>query len=115
MMHDNRAFVVYDAPSAPWLAHALTQRTWTTCQGFRYGGVVFLNDSTSADGAQEYAIYDERARLQIESITFGWCDEAKALDYVQRLAWGTLRSPYSAVQILPKLEIPGRHFCARCA
>ena len=39
------------------LAVDLVDTTWTLCQGFKINSYYLLNDSTSADGAQEYAVY----------------------------------------------------------
>lgn len=72
------------------LAKNLAETTWCCCQGFRVAGhprYVWLNDSTSEDGAQEFAVC--RVDLakgdirQIESITFGWCDYEKSLQFIR--------------------------------
>src|SRR5690554_530849 len=55
MLHSNRIWVVVESEGAERLAHQLTQYTWCGCNGFRLNNYVFVNDSTSADGAQEYA------------------------------------------------------------
>lgn len=73
MMHRRRVFRVsdrYDTPSL--LARALVEHDWCTCNGFSVGHLLLLNDSTGPDGAQEYAVFDTRTRLQIESLTVSW-------------------------------------------
>ena len=61
---------------------------------------LFLNDSTSPDGAQEYAVIVDRNYLlntegshdphaqQVESATFGWMTEEKARELLERYARG---------------------------
>jgi hypothetical protein len=91
MMHHNRCFKVQSVATTTELANKLTQYTWTLCSAFelRVGGqcLTFYNDSTSEDGAQEYAVYRQGVgfSVQIESITFGWCSEARALELIERL------------------------------
>lgn len=91
--HSKRRWSIAAVGSAIELAEKLTSHTWTLCTGFRFAGLLFLNDSTSEDGAQEYAIIDDneaeyegsQAAWQVESITFGWCDLAKALSIIEGL------------------------------
>jgi len=111
MLHKSR---IWGKPSriesAADLAEKLVEHTWTPCSAFEHAGLLFLNDSTSADGAQEYAIV--KGRRQIESITFGWCDQAKALSYIERLAKGELGDPYTTVRV----RFHRRHdSCRHCA
>ena len=112
MMHKTRRFVVVDA----WpeeMAEKLTNHTWTPCTGFRVGGYLFLNDSTSPDGAQEYAIVKDGK--QIESITFGWCDKAKAAEYVRRILAGEYDSA-AYCDVTNEIQTPTEHGrCGWCA
>jgi hypothetical protein len=94
MLHTHRRFGVTEIVSTDALAELITEHTWTTCSAFRLGDLVFANDSTSADGAQEYAVV--RNGRQIESITFGWCDRATALGYIEALVAGMLGDDYGA-------------------
>jgi hypothetical protein len=81
MLHPKRLFQVTEVTSAEELAQKLTEMTWTLCQGFRLGELLFVNDSFSEDGAQEYAVF--RGDEQVESVTFGWCKEARALELIR--------------------------------
>jgi hypothetical protein len=78
MMHSKRRWSVVRVSSAEDLARILTETTWCCCCGFELAGYLFLNDATSADGAQEYAVVkrgaDGEAWRQVESITFSWCE-----------------------------------------
>ena len=94
MLHTQRRFGVTEIVWPDTLAELLTEHTWTTCTAFRLGDLVFANDSTSADGAQEYAVVLHGR--QIESITFGWCDRAAALAYIGALVAGTLGGDYGS-------------------
>ena len=59
MIHTKRRWYVSPVENTETLAEKLTQHSWTLCTGFALQGTLFLNDSTSEDGAQEYAIYGE--------------------------------------------------------
>jgi hypothetical protein len=56
MIHAKRRFTVIDIATAEELADKLTNYSWCGCNGFRFNGLLLLNDSFSGDGAQEYAI-----------------------------------------------------------
>lgn len=80
-----RTWKITDAESAEALAKDLTEYGWTLCTGFRLEGYLFCNDSLSEDSVQEYVVIREADMAEVESITFGWCDEAKALDYIRQI------------------------------
>ena len=92
MIHSSRRFFIADVSTANELAQMLAARTWTGCTGFRLRSekraLLFLNDSFSGGGAQEYAVFDEATAQQIESITFSWCSEARALEHITNLLTG---------------------------
>jgi|SRR5215472_11785305 len=115
MMHKQRRHYVGTVETAEQLAEKLTQHTWTLCTGFRLGGFLFLNDSTSEDGAAEWAVVRESDSMQVESITFGWCDQARALELLKQLEAGTLgvdpRCFFGVVERLPHVAGP----CRACA
>ena len=72
-----RRWCVTDVSCAEHLAVALTGQTWCGCTGFRFGGYLWLNDATSPDGAQEFAVVRIRDHAQVESVTFGWVDATR--------------------------------------
>ncbi len=113
-MHDQRVWSVADAKDAETLAHDL-KHTWTLCTGFRLGGYLFLNDSTSEDAIQEYAVVRERDLVQIESITFGWCSPEKALEYVRDAIAGKFDDGKYGRIDKRQIESPARHSCGLCA
>lgn len=120
MIHTKRRFCVTQAQaqSPEQLARDLCERTWTCCTGFQFGSYLFLNDSTSEDGAQEYAVIliRDASFLQIESITFGWCTEAEALRYVQDALAGKMDENSFAKPVELCLELPEAHGrCHLCA
>ncbi len=87
MFHKTRTWKLAQFPNVI-LADKLSNNSWTLCQGFesKVKGVLFLNDSLSEDGAQEFAVvYTENYTecIQIESITFSWCDEKEALKLIK--------------------------------
>lgn len=119
MMHESRRWNVTQAESLEQLARNLTEHTWTKCTGFELAGYLFLNDSTSEDGAQEYAILRKPTEpvqpyLQVESVTFGWY----RLDQAEDLIRQTLRGEFDAhgQAVRPKIETPHAHgHCGNCA
>lgn len=88
MLHQNRVWQIGDVEDADALTHKLTEYDWTPCTGFRFGGFLWLNDSTGSDGAQEYAVVREEDMLQVESITFGWCDYEEGLKHIMKMLAG---------------------------
>lgn len=83
MIHKHRRYRVVEVPSATELATKLSEYTWCGCNGFSIGDLVFLNDSFSADGAQEYAVF--RGSRQIESLTASWMKPAELEGAIRRL------------------------------
>ncbi len=119
MMHRNRTWMVNPIESAEELARTLTDHNWTLCTAFELGGYLFLNDATSEDGAQEYAVVkrlDDGTFLQVESITFGWCRFDRALEHIRRTTAGhDDRNDFASV-VRPRLESPEQHGrCPHCA
>lgn len=114
-MHDKRRFVVADVATPEELAEKLTNHTWCSCNGFKLeGGWFFLNDSTSGDGAQEFAVVRAADMAQVESITFGWCNKEKALQYINEIVAGKYTTVYSTVE--NRIETPVQHGrCGACA
>lgn len=107
MIHDTRVYSVRVVSSAEELAELLTESSWTLCTGFELSGLVFLNDSFSEDGAQEWAVF--RNSQQVESVTFSWCSKERAIEILQAILAGAgVESPGS----LPRMESAPEH--GRC-
>jgi len=95
MFHRNRVWTISAIDSLDELANKLYEHTWCCCNAFRYKDLLLLNDATSGDGAQEYAVVrlDDAPHIepplrgtQIESLTVSWYEsEAKLLLDLQRL------------------------------
>lgn len=90
MLHERRRFHIADVQSVDELCEKLTRQTWTLCTAFRLRAkgqtLLFLNDSTSEDGAQEYAVF--AGKRQVESVTFGWCTPERAGEIVRGVLHG---------------------------
>lgn len=114
MIHKQRRYRVTVVDSVHELARMLTRHTWCACSGFRLAGtsLVFLNDAFSADGAQEYAVFNVEKPGQLESITFSWCTEQEAQNAIARLK-DAPPEPFSP-EPCPSLEHPAGA-CSRCA
>lgn len=115
MLHKTRQWHIAKVETPEELAKKLTEMTWCGCNGFSVVGhdnILFLNDSTSGDGAQEYAV--TRNGIQVESITFSWCNYEEALRYINECING-MGTEFSYV--LPKTAIntSEHHRCHLCA
>lgn len=84
MFHKNRVWHVSVVDSRDELAEMLSQYVYTPCAAFELEGVLFLNDSTGPDGAQEYAVVKciGGEYFQVESVTFGWCSVERAREHI---------------------------------
>ena len=120
MFHRDRIWCVTAVTSAEDLARKLTETTWTCCTAFELGGYLWLNDATSPDGGQEYAtikrVGPNGRPLQVESITFSWCEYETALEYIQRTLQGEDDQNDFAREVDPHLQTPAEHVrCQYCA
>jgi hypothetical protein len=120
MLHRSRQWSVWPVDSAEALAAMLVQSTWTGCQAFIFAGYLFANDATSSDGAQEYAVLKPNANgsslSQIESITFSWCSEERALELIREILLGKFdaNSFYNVAR--DQFSSPAKHgTCFLCA
>ncbi len=103
MLHKNRSYLIADYSSMKELVSSLHGRTWTGCSGFRCGSLTLLNDSTSGDSAQEYAVI--RNGIQIESLTVSWMDFDSLLSLLINLDTGVEPGvPSSSFTITPHPE-----------
>lgn len=74
MLHPNRAHQIADRSTVPLEAFAqeLADHTHVCCQGFRYRNLTLLNDATSEDGVQEFAVI--RDDHHIDYLNCSWND-----------------------------------------
>jgi len=116
MLHKNRVWGVGNIEDPEHLADMLTSYTWTLCTGFRCGGYLFLNDSFSEDGAQEYGIINESTDMQVESITFSWCSYANALMHINSVVAGYYdnQSIPGGIDLTTQIEPADKHECYLC-
>lgn len=120
MMHRRRTWCVGPVASAEELARMLTEITWCLCNGFELDGYWFLNDATSEDGAQEYAVVKKEGPngtpVQVESITMSWCSEAQALEHIRKSVAGEYDNSDFAMNVSPQIDLPEEHGrCPLCA
>jgi hypothetical protein len=115
--HTKRIWVISDEPSAPDLAASLAHRTWTLCTGFRHEGYLFLNDSTSENGAQEYAVVKEATGQQVESLTVSWMEYPQALAHITAAVTGEYDDQRLAtLDVTSRYQAPAEHGrCHLCA
>jgi len=105
MLHKDRIWRVESVTDAATLAAHLTEMTWTGCSAFERNGLLYLNDSTSGDGAQEYAVIRRSDMRQIESVTFRWTRGEDALDWI-RSASPEMEPQFEFVLPLSALDHP---------
>ena len=121
MFHSERTWCVAQVETAPELADKLTEHSWCNCTAFELRGYLFLCDQTSPDGAGEWAIVrrperDDEPFLQVESVTFSWCDQSEALQYVLEAIGGDMANSGDNYEVHPDLETPEEHgTCPHCA
>lgn len=117
MFETKRTYTIKKVDAAYQLADWLTQMTWCGCNGFEYNGYLFLNDSTSPDGAQEYAIYrilNNGQHKKTESVTFGWMSYQEAVTWIKtRLTKDDAFPTINATVI--NLDDNPAHRCFMCA
>ena len=110
MFHSNRRWCIAKVNSAEELAKKLAETTWCCCTGFEFDGYLWLNDSTSPDGAQEFAVLKLNGPngkpAQIESITFGWCEYEISLEYIKHTLEGLDDQNSFRREVEPILETP---------
>lgn len=113
MLHHNRNWTIAVAESAEHLAEQLTQHTWCGCNGCSLGGYLFVNDTTSADGAQEFGVLRKSGGqyVQIKSLTFSWMDQTKALDIIGRVLAGDFSHERYGVVDTHRIQTPAEHGC----
>lgn len=117
MLHTNRVWSIVPAESAHSLAEQLTAMTWCCCDGFSLQGYLFVNDATSPDGAQEYAVLrlDGDRYVQIESITFSWLKPTRALTIIAQVLEGQFDAARYGKVELRQIETPQQHGgCRHC-
>ena len=113
MMHLSRKWHVGGETDPATLAEKLTAHTWTVCTGFRCNGYLWLNDATSENGAQEYAVVLEADGSQVESVTASWCTEARLLEIVQRIQAGE-HEAFGSWRLDLEQLLPVGLTCGRC-
>lgn len=117
MMHFNRVWSVREIASADELAEKLSSLTWCCCQAFSIGNYLWLNDATSEDGAQEYAVLKREGDrlIQIESITMSWMNRAEILDCIRETLAGKDDHHDFRQEVTATLQTPQEHCsCRHC-
>jgi hypothetical protein len=86
MIHASRRFHLIEVDSVGQLVDDFKKCTWTLYTGFAFQGLLFLNESCSEDGAQEYAVV--RDGQQIASLTVAWMSRAELHKTIDALLQG---------------------------
>ena len=123
MLYTYRIWSVSEVESAEELARMLTEMSWGCCHAFCIKGhsnYVWVNDSTAPDRLQEYAVLKlnnpDGEIMQIESITFSWCDEQQALQFINGTLAGKDDNNFFAGEVRATLQTSTKHDrCPHCA
>ncbi|MBI2481290.1 MAG: hypothetical protein HYV60_22410 [Planctomycetia bacterium] len=120
MMHIDRVWCRNAVTSSEELARKLTEMTWCGCTAFAIDRYLWLNDATSPDAAQEYAVLlhneSDGSFLQIESITMSWCSYDEVLQFVEQTLRGEDDCNEWARLVQPTLQTAAEHGrCLHCA
>ncbi|NNL66582.1 MAG: hypothetical protein HKP30_10090 [Myxococcales bacterium] len=108
MFHDRRIWTLADIDSPRELAEKLTQQTFVLCQGFRWNGLLLLNDSLSEDGAQEYGVVDAESGIQLDSLTVSWMTPERFLACLEEVAKRTTaETAFGRVDLATRLDAHG--------
>ena len=118
MMHKRRVHRIGPVDTARHLAEKLTGTTWCLCTGFCLEGhpdYLWLNDSTSEDGAGEFGILKRTANgfMQVESVTYSWMTNGEALKSIEAALAGEFDAQGWPVTI--QLDEAPKHRCHLCA
>ena len=116
MYHTRRRWCVHDREEVEEFAREITgKRTWCLCNGIRWQGLLILNDSTSEDALQEYAVINEKTGVQVESLTVSWLTPFNLGVTLTELANGRYSfSMGNKEDPLARIETPEQHRQRRC-
>lgn len=121
MLHRNRIWTVHEVESSEELSKQLVGHSWTLCTGFYVSGYneyVFVNDATSEDALQEYAVLKRVGTTfhQIESVTVSWCSDSELLELIRRILAGEFDDEHWTQIDARKLQSSAEHgTCPLCA
>ena len=123
MLNEKRRWCVADIGNVEEIASGLTGNTQVLCTGIRWQGLLMLNDATSEDGGQEYAIIDEKTGYQVESLTCSWMTPESLEQSLRQLAageeWCVMAKAWTdQTDPRKRIESPDQHrkrCCALCA
>lgn len=117
MLHKNRSWCVVEIADSVQLARMLTENNYVLCAGFRHAGYLWLNDSFSEDGAQEYGVIKEETGEQVESITVSWCNLGQLTKYIRAISAGVYDDQAwdSGINLETQVQAPEQHSaCPLC-
>lgn len=116
MIHRERVWQVRDLSPEELAGELKRHSTWSCCSGFRAAGMLWLNDATSPDGGQEYAVVRESDGRQVESVTVGWCTLDDLQAYINKYITELATMPtFGSWTLTPASLSHGRQSCRHCA
>jgi len=116
LYHQDRTHTVekFEPDQAHALAEKIRNIVWTPCTGFQIGNYLLLNDATSPDGAQEYAVIDKRTKTQVESLTISWMEISEIYDILIEFANDTFSHSQMYLGEYYEPEKHGSGGCEHC-
>ncbi len=116
MNHPNRVFSITEVPDLKILAIQMFHDSLSICSGYQLDEFLFLNDSFSEDGKQEFAVLkiNDGELIQIETITFlNWSFSYRLLELALTAAMDSKLNMGSYNEL--RLEDISEHHCDLCA
>ena len=96
MLHAKRQHDVKEYADLGVMCDKLINHSWCLCAGFKWKSITLLNDSTSEDALQEYAVI--KNGRAIESLTVSWIKADKLAEYIQEYEANTHGADFGPVQ-----------------
>jgi len=114
MLHIERVWSV-SVVEPTQLADKLTRYSWCLCVGFQCEGLLWLNDSTSEDAVQEFAVVRVSDGRQLESVTVSWMTVENIEECQRQMSGPTVTPLYKWALFPTSVDKDKEHRCPHCA
>lgn len=114
MIHINRVFGVMTIPDIKTLTRKMNHWRYNSCEGYQQGKHLFLNDSLSQTGAQEFAVFrvSDGKFIQIGTMTIP--DRSFTDNYLKYLLVEAKKSKTKLGTYALQIEDAAEHQCHLC-
>lgn len=110
MIHQRRTWAAEPVTNLPALANRLVHGRFPLCQGFGVGPYLLLNDSTTAEGPQEYGVVRPDG-LQIWTLTVTWMRAQRLEQVLRYIARGGYdrETPMDLIDLAQRVQTFAQH------